>query len=265
MTGLRVASDIGGTFTDTVVIDESGGIGRFKVPTVPSDPAAGVLATLELAAADMGLPLRDLTKRISFFSHGTTVATNALLEGKVARTALIQTRGFGDTVAIMRGFKSFGLPEAAVKDFRTMVKQAPVVPKQLIGEVTERVDYRGRVVVPLDEEDARRTVRHLAAQGAEVFAVSLLWSFKNEAHERELQKIIEEEAPGAPVTLSCELLPRMGEFRRSVTTAINASLRPVLQRALRSLEGKLSDGGVKLSAADHAIARRPRAGRRDRP
>ena len=144
----------------------------------------------------------------------------------------------------MRGFKSLGLPEAAVKDFRTMVKQAPVVPKQLIGEVTERVDYRGRVVVPLDEEHARRTVRHLAAQGAEVFAVSLLWSFKNEAHERELQKIIEEEVPGAPVTLSCELLPRMGEFRRSVTTAINASLRPVLQRALRSLEGKLSDSGV---------------------
>ena len=123
--------------------------------------------------------------RISFFSHGTTVATNALLEGKVARTALIQTRGFGDTVSIMRGFKSLGLPEAEVKDFRTMVKQAPVVSRQLIGEVTERIDYRGSVVVPLDEEDARMTVRKLAAQGAEVFAVSLLWSFKNEAHERE--------------------------------------------------------------------------------
>ena len=244
MTGLRVASDIGGTFTDTVMIDEGGSIGRFKVPTVPSDPAAGVLATLELAAADMGLPLRDLTSRISFFSHGTTVATNALLEGKVARTALIQTRGFGDTVSIMRGFKSLGLAEAEVKDFRTMVKQAPVVSRQLIGEVTERIDYRGRVVVPLDEEDARLTVRKLAAQGAEVFAVSLLWSFKNEAHERRLQKIIEEEAPGALVTVSCELLPRMGEFRRSVTTAINASLRPVLQRALRSLEGQLGDGGL---------------------
>ena len=147
MTGLRVACDIGGTFTDTVVIDEGGNIGRFKVPTVPSDPAAGVLATLELAAAGMGLPLHQLTQRISFFSHGTTVATNALLEGKVARTALIQTRGFGDTVTIMRGFKSLGLDEAAVKDFRTLVKQAPVVPKQMIGEVTERVDYRGRVVV----------------------------------------------------------------------------------------------------------------------
>ena len=160
MTGLRVASDIGGTFTDTVMIDEGGSIGRFKVPTVPSDPAAGVLATLELAAADMGLPLRDLTSRISFFSHGTTVATNALLEGKVARTALIQTRGFGDTVSIMRGFKSLGLAEAEVKDFRTMVKQAPVVSRQLIGEATERIDYRGRVVVPLDEEDARLTVRN---------------------------------------------------------------------------------------------------------
>ena len=244
MTGLRVACDIGGTFTDTVVIDDDGNIGRFKAPTVPSDPAAGVLATLQLAAADMGQPLHELTHRISFFSHGTTVATNALLEGKVARAALIQTRGFGDTISIMRGFKSLGLDESAVKDFRTLVKQAPVVSKQLIGEVTERVDYRGRVVVPLNEDDARRTVRHLAGQGAEVFAVSLLWSFKNESHERRLQEIIAEEVPGALVTLSCELLPRMGEFRRSVTTAINASLRPVVQRALRSLEGSLHDSGV---------------------
>lgn len=246
MSTLLVASDIGGTFTDTVTIDEDGTIGRYKAPTVPDDPAQGVLATLELAAGERGEALPDLLGRVSLFAHGTTVATNAMLEGKRAPVGLIQTRGFGDTVPIMRGFKSLGLEEDAVKSFRTLVKQELVVPKRLIGEVTERVDYRGRVVLPLDEDDVRATVRRLLDEGAETFAVSLLWSFKNGDHEARVGEIIAEEAPDALVSLSSALLPRLGEYQRAVTTALNASLRPVVRRAVRSLDGRLREGGMTV-------------------
>jgi N-methylhydantoinase A len=239
-----VASDIGGTFTDTVTIDAAGTVRRYKAPTVPDDPAAGVLATLELAATESGDELSALLSRISLFAHGTTVATNAMLEGKRAVVGLLQTRGFGDTLSIMRGFKSLGLDEDAVKNFRSMTKQELVVPKRLTREVSERVDYQGRVVQPLDDDDVRRAVRELRDQGVEVYAVSLLWAFKNPAHEQRIGQIIEEEADGALYTLSSDLLPRLGEYRRTVTTALNASLRPVLGRAVRSLETKLSAHGM---------------------
>src|SRR3954454_2451467 len=207
MQHLLVASDIGGTFTDTVTIDADGTIQRFKAPTVPDDPAAGVIATLELAAAQTGTTVQELLGRVSVFAHGTTVATNAMLEGKRAAVGLIQTRGFGDTLPIMRGFKSLGLDEDAIKRFRSLVKQELVVPKRLIAEVSERVDYRGRVVLALDEDDARQAVRRLRDAGAEVYAVSLLWSLKHDAHERRIAEIVEEEVPGALGTMSCELLP----------------------------------------------------------
>ncbi|HEY8723675.1 MAG TPA: hydantoinase/oxoprolinase family protein [Gaiellaceae bacterium] len=240
-----VASDIGGTFTDTVLLDESGTVGRYKSPTVPLDPAAGVLATLELAAAQRGLPLESLLGQISLFAHGTTVATNAMIQDRRARVGLIQTRGFGDTISIMRGFKALGLDEEQTKNFRSLVKQPLVVPKQLIAEVTERVDYQGRVLMPLDEEDARAAIRRLRDAGAEVYAISLLWSFKNDSHECRIAELIEEEVPGALVTTSSALLPRLGEYRRTVTTAINASLRPTLRTAVESLQSKLASSGLK--------------------
>ena len=244
MRSLLVASDIGGTFTDTVTIDATGEIGRYKAPTVPNDPAQGVLATLELAATERGEELGDLLRSVSHFAHGTTVATNAMIEGNCATVGLIQTRGFGDTVPIMRGFKSLGLDEDAIKNFRSLVKQELVVPKRLIGEASERVDYRGRVILPLDEDGVRETVRQLLAEGAETFAVSLLWSFKNDVHEVRIGEIIAEEAPDALFSLSSALLPRLGEYARTVTTAINASLRPVVRRAVRSLAERLREGGM---------------------
>lgn len=239
-----VASDIGGTFTDTVTIDAAGTIRRYKAPTVPQDPAAGVLATLELAADETGTELGQLLERVSLFAHGTTVATNAMLENKTAVVGLIQTRGFGDTLSIMRGFKSLGLDEDQVKNFRSMVKQELVVPKRLTREVSERVDYQGRVVQPLDEDDVRTALSELREEGAEVFAVSLLWAFKNDLHERRIGELIEELAPETPYTLSSDLLPRLGEYRRTVTTALNASLRPVLRTALHSLATELRDRGM---------------------
>ncbi|HEX5192242.1 MAG TPA: hydantoinase/oxoprolinase family protein [Solirubrobacteraceae bacterium] len=245
MDSLLVASDIGGTFTDTVTIGADGTIRWYKASTVPDDPAAGVVATLELAAAehsDGGLG--GLLGRVSMFAHGTTVATNAMLERKTAQVGLLQTRGFGDTVAIMRGFKSLGLDEEDVKNFRSMVKQELVVPKRLVREVSERVDYRGRIRQSLDEDGVRRALHELSDEGAEVIAVSLLWAFKNDVHERRIGELIEEELPGTLYTLSSRLLPRLGEYQRTVTTAVNASLRPVLRRAVQSLEQRLQGEGL---------------------
>lgn len=242
---LLVATDIGGTFTDTVTIDADGSIRRYKASTVPDDPAAGVLATLQLAADEYDTELDSLLGRVSMFAHGTTVATNAMLERKTASVGLLQTRGFGHTLSIMRGFKSLGLGEDESKNFRSMVKQEQVVEKRLIREVSERVDYQGRVQQPLDEDDARRAIQELHDAGAEVIAVSLLWSFKNDAHERRIGELIEELHPETLYTLSSELLPRLGEYQRTVTTSVNASLRPALRRAVTSLETQLRDQGLE--------------------
>ncbi|WP_406690816.1 hydantoinase/oxoprolinase family protein [Saccharopolyspora sp. ID03-671] len=240
-----VASDIGGTFTDTVVIDSGGAVGRYKSSTVPDDPARGVLDTLELAAAERGVPLAAFLDDVDVFSHGTTVATNAMLEGRTRSVGLIQTRGFGDTLTVMRGFKGIGLEEEEIKRFRTLVKQPPAVPRRLTAEVTERIDYAGRVVRALDEADVRRAITELRDAGAEVFAVSLLWSFANSTHEKRIAEIIEEEVPGASVTLSSEFLPRIGEYERTLTTAVNASLRPVLKTSLDSFENTLTAAGLR--------------------
>jgi N-methylhydantoinase A len=245
MCAYYVASDIGGTFTDTVLIDETGGVGRYKSPTVPGNPAEGVLNTLRDAADERGLDLAELLSSVKVFAHGTTIATNAMLEGTGRQVGLIQTRGFGDTLSIMRGFKSIGLAEEEVKRFRSLVKQPPAVSKSLTQEVSERLDYQGRVVRPLDEQDVRRAVQALRDAGAEVFAVSLLWSFKNDAHERRVAELVREIVPAADVTLSSEFLPRIGEHQRTLTTAVNASLRPVLKSSLDSFERALTSAGLQ--------------------
>lgn len=245
MSAYYVASDIGGTFTDTVVIDSTGKVDRYKSSTIPDNPAQAVLDTLVLAAEERAVPLEQFLTEVAVFAHGTTVATNAMLEGRTRKVGLIQTRGFGDTLTIMRGFKGIGLDEEEIKRFRTLVKQPPAVPPQRTTEVTERIDYAGRVVCPLDESDVRRAVDELTSAGAEVFAVSLLWSFANDAHEQRVAEIIEEEAPGASVTLSSEFLPRIGEYERTLTTAVNASLRPVVQTSLDSFENTLSQAGLR--------------------
>ncbi|MFI0815907.1 hydantoinase/oxoprolinase family protein [Streptomyces sp. NPDC021098] len=245
MPSYYVASDIGGTFTDTVVIDDIGRVGRYKSSTVPDNPAEGVLNTLVDAAEERGVELAELLADVEMFAHGTTIATNAMLEGRTKKVGLIQTRGFGDTLTTMRGFKGTGLEEEEIKRFRTLVKQPPAVPRSRTEEVTERVDYAGRVVCPLDEDDVRRAVARLRDAGAEVFAVSLLWSFANDAHERRVGEIVAEEVPGASVTLSSDFLPRIGEYERTLTTAVNAGLRPLLGASLDSFESTLAAAGLR--------------------
>jgi N-methylhydantoinase A len=243
--GYYASSDIGGTFTDTAILDPRGQLRRYKASTVPNDPVKGILATLSLAAEDDGVELRDLLSQISVFSHGTTIATNAALTRTGARTGLLQTAGFGDTVFINRGYKATGLDEATSKNFRLLTKPRPFVDRRLVREVNERVDYEGRILAPLNEEQARGVVRELLAEGAESIAVSLLWAFKAPQHERKLRDIIREEAPDVFVTLSSDLLPRLGELARTQTAVMNAFLGPKVGSAMRSLVDSLKSEGLR--------------------
>lgn len=239
-----VSSDIGGTFTDTTVMEQGGQVTRYKAPSTPDQPVDGIFETFRLAATNVGLDLEGFINQIQHFSNGTTIATNALLQRAGAVTALIQTRGFGDTLYIQRGYKGTGLASADVRNYPALKKPRPVIPRTLIREVNERIDYQGRVITTLDEEDARRVVRELLDDGVESFAVSLLWSFLNPVHEQRLARIISEEAPDAFVSLSHELLPRMGELARTTTTAVNAFIGPQVKTAMDALQSRMGDQGL---------------------
>lgn len=239
------ASDIGGTFTDTVVVDGTGTLTRFKAPTTPDDLVQGVVETFRLAAEEHGLSLADFVQLVRLFAHGTTVATNALIERDGARTGVIHTAGFGDTLFIMRGYKGFGLEEEALKNFRTLVKAASVVSRDLVREVPERVDYRGRVLLPLNESAARTAVRELLDNGAEAIAISLLWCTEHPLHERRIAEIVREEAPDVYVSTSSDVLARTNEYTRGVTTAVNAFLGPKVTRVTASVRATLADLGLR--------------------
>jgi N-methylhydantoinase A len=241
-----VGCDIGGTFTDTVVIDDSATVRQFKSPTTPDDLQGGVLATLELAADDLGLALPDFLARVARFAHGTTVATNTMLERTGARVGLLQTQGFGDTLSIMlAGGRSDGRSEEEMRRLSKMVKPAPLVERSLVAEVAERVDKNGTVLAPLTELEAERAVRALLDAGVDAIAISLLWSFRNPRHEQLLVATVNELAPGVFVTASSELLPRIREYERTSTTVINTYVGPVLQRSLTGLDHALASRGLR--------------------
>ncbi|MFG1465065.1 hydantoinase/oxoprolinase family protein [Xanthobacter sp. DSM 24535] len=262
------SSDIGGTFTDTTVLDGDGVLTRYKSSTVPSDPVKGVLATFELAAEARQMGLGDFLGKTRLFSHGTTIATNSVLTRNGARVGAIHTQGFGDTLFIMKAYKSTGLDEAARKNFRKLTKPTPFLDRTMVREVPERVDYKGDAILALDEVAARLAVKSLIAAGAEAIAVSLLWSFKFPKHEQRIKEIILEEAPDMFVTLSSDILPRLGEYARSQTAVLNAFLGPKVKKAMTSLDTSMrgsglprepllmrSNGGVMAAgkAADEAV------------
>ncbi|ERH13511.1 MAG: N-methylhydantoinase A/acetone carboxylase, beta subunit [halophilic archaeon J07HB67] len=217
----RVGVDVGGTFTDLVTVHD----GRVEVDKLPSTPAPaeGVLAGLDgLAVAPSA---------VGFLGHGTTVATNAVLEGTWADTALVTTAGFRDAVEIGRQTR----PD--IYDFRAE-KPAPVVPRDRRYEVPERLDERGRVVEPLDEPAVRELARDLATTDTESVAVATLFAFENPDHERRVRELFREEGVEAAISTSSAVLPEIREYERTVTTALNAGLVPVVD----SYVGAVADG-----------------------
>ena len=231
-----VGVDTGGTFTDLIAFDQSNGaLRRAKVPSVPADPSVAVIDALEKLFGD-GVAPGD----VAMIVHGTTVATNALLEGKGARTGLLITKGFR-AVYEARGWSQ---PNGA--DLLDTFYQKPplLAPQYLTEEAVERLDYKGEVVTPLDEAALRQSVRALAKKGVEAVAVCFIFSFVNDAHERRAADIIREEAPGARVSVSSEILPVIREYPRLSTTVIDAFIGPRIANYLHSLEQRLDARGV---------------------
>jgi N-methylhydantoinase A len=223
--------DVGGTFTDLVLYDEATQTFQvIKVPSTPANPAEGVLSALESA----GVPLGSLLR----VTHGTTVATNALITRNLPRTGLITTKGFRDVLEIRRGNKP-DLWDAYVD------VAPPYVPRRNRLEVEERILYDGSVHTPLNEDDVRHVLDLFRKRGIRTIAVSLINSYANPVHEQRIKEIAEEMLPDIPVTVSSEVLPELFEFERTSTTVINAALRPVLAGYLENLEEKLRERGYE--------------------
>jgi N-methylhydantoinase A len=233
-----IGVDIGGTFTDIVVLDEHGPR-LFKFPSTPRDPARGVLDALaELIERGEIAPCA-----IERIAHGSTVATNALLEGKWGKTALVTTRGFRDVLEIGRQNRP------ALYDL-FFERPHPIVPRDLRFEVTERVDSRGNTVRPLVEPEVRRVCAEIRTRDVEAIAVCFLFSFLNPSHERRVGEILAQEL-GLPVTLSSDLCPEFREYERASTTVVNAALRPVVGTYLSALEAGAA--GLGLPARWHVM------------
>ncbi len=246
-----IGTDIGGTFTDLVYMTESGEVNIYKAPTTPDDRTRGVIDAMKIAAEDVGKSLEDMVAELQYFAHGTTAATNAFIERKGAKTGLLTTRGFEDTLRIQRAMGGWvGMPSHEISHFSRRRTPDQIIPMDLIQGVNERVDYKGEVIVPLDEADARRAIRALLDQGVEAIAISLLWSFRNPAHEARLLEMIEEEAPHLFTTASSSFVPILGEYERTSTTSINAYLGPVIHRYINGLEQSIRtlgyDGAISI-------------------
>ncbi len=241
-----IGVDVGGTFTDLALMDGRGQVKSYKTATTPGDFKSGVLNALKLAAEDNGLSLEGLLERVRYFGHGTTIATNALIQRKGARTGLVTTKGFGDTIFVQRMMAlAAGLTDEEARHYSRRQGPVPIIPRKLVREVTERVVYNGREVVPVNKDEARKAIRELAGEGVEALAICFLWSFMNPSHEQEVARMAAEEAPHIAVTTSNELLPAIGEYERTSATAINAYLAPIISAYMRELTATLQQAGLK--------------------
>lgn len=219
--------DTGGTFTDCVAMDELGRIAIAKSPSTPKDFAEGFFDALEIAAEKIGLTLPQLMQNTRLLLHGTTVGTNAIVQLKGVKTGLITTRGHGDALIIMRSVgRSAGLPIEQLLHVSRHQKPVPIIPRALIQEVSERVDWKGDVVLSLNEDEARAAIRHLLDQQVEGIAISFLWGFVNPSHELAVRSMVHDMAPNMFVTCAHELIAKPGEYERTAATAINCFIGP---------------------------------------
>lgn len=234
--GIRMGIDIGGTFTDLYVHDEVGGSRSVKVPTTPDDLTMGVLAAIDEAAETYDTTADELLNRTEQLIHGTTVSTNAILEGDVAKTALICTEGFRDVLWFREGGKE--KPYDLHVDYPD-----PYVPRALTFGVPERVNAEGDIEVALEEAAVRAVIRRLENRNVEAVAVALLWSHANPDHELRIGELLEEHLPGVPYSLSHRVNPIIREYRRTSSTVINASVHDLVNEYFSRLEEILRSNG----------------------
>ncbi|MBI3969616.1 MAG: hydantoinase/oxoprolinase family protein, partial [Chloroflexi bacterium] len=230
-----VALDVGGTFTDVTLVDlDSGALWTTKTPTTPPDPGIGFLTGIEKALALAGAKPDALT----YVFHGTTTATNAILENKGVLTALLTTKGFRYVLEIGR----HDIPRTS--NMFAYVKPARPVPPELIFEIAERLDIDGGELEPLDEAAVRVAARQLKAAGVESVAICFVHAYANGAHERRARDILQEEHLACTVSLSSEVLPIFREYERSLATVLNAYVQPIVGRYVGRLESQMSDRGI---------------------
>ncbi|WP_291045260.1 hydantoinase/oxoprolinase family protein [Herbiconiux sp.] len=229
----RLGIDVGGTFTDVVVFEESGRTVVEKVPSTPHDASIGILNGIEQIKRTRGVDVSAL----SVFAHGSTVATNALLESKLPRTALVVTEGFRDVLEIGTQMRPdlFNLAAPKVK---------PYVPRKLVFEAAERVDRLGGVVTPLSDESIASVVESVKASGVEAVGIALLFSFRNAEHEQRIADALREAIPGLSVAISSAVAPEIKEYQRASTTVVSAALQPLVARYMAGILDGLQDVGV---------------------
>ncbi len=240
----RLGVDVGGTFTDVLLVEEgSGRTWRAKTASTPADQSVGVLTGIGKACAEAGIDLSEVASVL----HGTTVATNAILEGKGATVGLVTTRGFRQVLQIARSFVPGGLAGWII-----WPKPEPLAALQNTVEVDERIASDGSVVRALDEDDVRAQLTKLQGRGVQALAVSLINSFADPAHERRIGELAAELLPGAPVSLSSDVLPELREYERTLTTVANGYVQPQVKKYVTTLADQLRSGGV---AGELAILR----------
>ena len=250
----RLGVDVGGTFTDILLVnEESGETYRAKTSSTPADQSIGVLRGIMQACELAGIGL----DQVGDVLHGTTVATNAILEGKGARVGLITTDGFRQVLQIARSFVPGGLAGWII-----WPKPEPLAALEDTVQVRERIGSKGEIITPLDEDDVREQLRKLRAQGVEALSVSLINSYANDAHERRIGEICAEELPGVPVSLSSSVLPELREYERAITTVANAYVQPQVADVRRQSRRAAADSGASGRALHPQQRRRSRLRRR---
>ena len=252
--GYRLGADVGGTFTDILLIEEASGRSfTAKVPSTPQDSSIGVLNGIERVCDQAGVSLSD----ISHVMHGTTVATNTVLTASGARVGLVTTKGYKQVLQIARSYVPGGLGGWVIFN-----KSEPLAPLELTIEADERIGAKGEIVQPLDEEALKQSLTALSERGIEALTVSLMNAYANGTHEERVRQIADGIFPGIPISISSEVVPEMYEYERTETTVVNSYIRPVVSTYIENLEAELnrrmsgmqlhilrSDGGLASAQA----------------
>lgn len=246
-----VGVDVGGTFMDFYGADERGRALVTKTPTTHYDLSVGFMRGMRQLSRDAGIDLRDFLGQVGSLRYSTTVGTNALIERTGPKLALITTAGFEDTIYIGRARSwADGAGWTEGRDLARIQKPAPLVARDMVVGIDERVDWAGKVVAPLDPDEVREKLQLLVDRGAQGFVVALLWSFVNPAHERQIRDIIHAEYPedylgSMPVILSSDVSPKSGEYTRTVTATVNAYIHGLMADEIAKLGTELKDQGYR--------------------
>lgn len=233
---MRIGIDVGGTFTDLLLYDDSANkTYQIKTPSTPEDQSIGILNGIKLMTEKAGISADE----IDTILHGTTVATNAVLEGKGARVGFLTSKGFEYTLHLAKSWTPGPLFGWIVMD-----KPTPLSTLDDTRSIDERVNAKGEVLTELDIEQATAAINDLCSSGIEALTISLMHSYANPAHEQALKKIVNERFPDLPVSLASEILPEFREYDRAITTVMNAYVRPIMQRYLSKIENRLDDQGI---------------------